>query len=78
MDLNQTELSELSCTLTGHVVRFLDQSDNEELKYYKDLHLKNNPNAKCFIEGDNISLILIKIDGSKVVDSNNNISQYRS
>ncbi|ODV86693.1 hypothetical protein CANARDRAFT_6269 [[Candida] arabinofermentans NRRL YB-2248] len=74
MGLNQNELSDLSCTLTGHVAKFLE--DSEESQYYKDLHLKNNPNAKCFIEGDNVAMVLIKIDGSKVVDSNNNISQY--
>ncbi|EIF47204.1 hypothetical protein HII12_004927 [Brettanomyces bruxellensis] len=75
--LNQAEVSELSCTLSGHVFKFLDKKDGKEFNYYKDQHLRRNPKAKAFMEGDDFALVLIQIDCSKVVDTSNHIAQYK-
>ncbi|KAG7903503.1 hypothetical protein KL935_001035 [Ogataea polymorpha] len=76
-DLNQSELCELSCNLTGYVEQVFDEDeDSDETKYYRDLHIKSNPDAKPFLENKGAALLLIKIELSKVVDSNFNISKY--
>lgn len=76
-NINQSEVGDLSITLDGHVVKYLLDSKSEDYNFFKTLHLKKNANAKAFIEGDDIALILIQIDGSKVSDSNNNVSSFK-
>lgn len=74
--MNKAEVSELSCTLSGHVYKFLDKKDGKEFEYYKKKHLERNPKVNVFMEGDDYALVLIQIDGSKVVDTSNHVSQY--
>ncbi|VEU23291.1 DEKNAAC104418 [Brettanomyces naardenensis] len=74
--LNQAEISELSCTLAGHVFKVLEKDGGEEFEYYKEKHLQRNPKAKVFMDTDDLALVLIQIDTSKVVDASNNISRY--
>ncbi|KAH3664094.1 hypothetical protein OGAPHI_004808 [Ogataea philodendri] len=76
-ELNQSQLCDLSCNLNGYVEKTLDQATSSpEADYYKDLHLKSNPDAKPFIEKPGNVLLLLRIELSKVVDSNFNISNY--
>lgn len=62
--INQNEVGELSCTLDGHVIKFLLNPKEEEYEYYKEYHLKNNPDARAFVDADDVALVLIKVDGS--------------
>lgn len=75
--INQSEVGELSVTLDGHVVKSLDDVKSDEYQFFKDLHLKKNPDAKAFVEGDNTAFILIQIDESKVSDSQNNVENFK-
>ena len=75
--INQSEVGDMSVMLDGHVVKFLLDSTSEEYEFFKNLHLKKNPVAKAFIEGDNVALILIQIDESKVSDSNNKVEKFK-
>lgn len=75
--INQSEVGDLSVTLDGHVVKFLLDSKSDEYEFFKNLHLKKNPFAKAFIEGDNVALILIQIDESKVSDTNNKVEKFK-
>ncbi|KAH3672728.1 hypothetical protein WICMUC_004134 [Wickerhamomyces mucosus] len=72
-DLNQTELSQVSATLSGDAKIV---SDKEELSYYKSLLLEENPDSKVYVEGDENSIILVKIKGAKICDSHNNQVTY--
>jgi general stress protein 26 len=75
--INQSEVGELSVTLEGHVVKFLEDAKSDEYSFFKDLHLKKNPDVKAFVEGDNTALILIQIDESRVSDSQNNVENFK-
>lgn len=75
--INHQEVSELSCTLKGHVYEILDVANQpDKFNYYKKLHLVKNPSASAFTEGADVVLLLIQVDGSEVADASNNISQY--
>lgn len=71
--LNQTELSQVSATLSGNCKII---KNNDELNYYKSKLLKENPDAKVYIEGEDSSIILVQITSAKVCDSDNNTSVY--
>lgn len=75
--INQSEVGDLSVTLDGHVVKFLLDNKSDEYEFFKKLHLKKNPHAKAFVEGDDVALILIQIDESKISDSNNNVAKFK-
>ncbi len=75
--INQTEVGDLSITLDGRAVKYLLDNKSEEYTFFKDLHLKKNPDAKAFVEGDNVALILIQIEESKVSDSHNNVENFK-
>ncbi|KAG0680745.1 hypothetical protein C6P40_002221 [Pichia californica] len=75
--INQSEVGDLSVTLDGHVVKFLLDNKSEEYEFFKQLHLQKNPDAKAFVEGDDVAFILIQVDESKVSDSNNNVSKFK-
>lgn len=71
--LNHTELSQVSATLKGSA-KIVD--DSSELTYYKELLKKENPDAKCYIDGDENAIILVTVTNTKVCDSENHISSY--
>ncbi|ONH77320.1 Pyridoxamine 5'-phosphate oxidase [Pichia kudriavzevii] len=75
--INQSEVGELSVTLDGHVFQNLIDPSTEEYKFFKNLHLQKNPEARAFIEGDSTAFVLIQIDESKVSDSNNNVENFK-
>ncbi|CAI8498082.1 unnamed protein product [Pichia kudriavzevii] len=75
--INQSEVGELSVTLGGHVFQNLIDPSTEEYKFFKNLHLQKNPEARAFIEGDSTAFVLIQIDESKVSDSNNNVENFK-
>lgn len=72
-NLNQSELSQVSATLSGSA-KIITHDD--ELTYYKTKLLNENPDAKTYIECDNNSILLIQITSAKVCDSDNNTSTY--
>ena len=74
-NINQNQVGDISITLDGYVYQIFN-NDDEKYQYYKDLHLLENPDAKAFINGDDVSFILIKINESKVSDSNNNVEKF--
>lgn len=76
-NINQNEIGDLSVTLDGHVVKFILDNTSEEYEFFKNLHLKKNPDAKAFVEGDNVALILIQVDESKISDSNNKVENFK-
>lgn len=73
-DLNQSELSRVSATLSGKA-KIL--TNTAELEYYKTKLLQENPDAKVYIEGDENSIILVKITSAKVCDSENHLKTYQ-
>ncbi|ODV95364.1 hypothetical protein PACTADRAFT_58092 [Pachysolen tannophilus NRRL Y-2460] len=73
-NLNQSELSQFSATLFGEAI--ILSNDDESRQYYKEKHLRANPSAKVFIDGDDIAIILVKIISSKVADAQNNVNEY--
>lgn len=76
-NINQTEIGDKSVTLHGHVIKYILDPSSESYEYFKKIHLEKHPNAKCFIEGDNIAFLLIKIDESQVADSNNHVENFK-
>ncbi|GME71064.1 unnamed protein product [Ambrosiozyma monospora] len=70
--LNQNEISDLSCTLSGHVIKFVEPTESKEFQELKKLHLARNPKAGCFL-GDDVVFLLIELNDSKVVDSSNHV-----
>lgn len=75
--INQNEVGDLSITVDGHVVKFLEDPKSSDYDFFKQLHLKKNPDAKAFVEGDNTAFILIQVDESRVSDSQNNVENYK-
>ncbi|KAH3902454.1 pyridoxal 5'-phosphate synthase SCDLUD_000031 [Saccharomycodes ludwigii] len=72
-ELNQAELSQMSATLKGKAVILSKQLGNaQEFEYYQKELLKNNPDARCFITGNDIAIIKVKIVGGKISDNENN------
>lgn len=74
-NLNKNEIGDVSVTLDGHVTKTVDEND-EDFEKFKELHLEVNPGARAFVNG-NTAFILVKIDVSKVSDSNNNVEEYK-
>lgn len=72
-NLNQSELSRVSATLSG-LARIV--SNGAELNYYKTKLLEENPEAKVYIDGDENAIILVKITSAKVCDEQNNFTVY--
>jgi hypothetical protein len=72
-NLNQSELSQVSATLSG-LAKIV--TDADELDYYKTKLLEENPDAKVYISGDENSIILVKITNAKVCDSQNHLETY--
>ncbi|CDK29137.1 unnamed protein product [Kuraishia capsulata CBS 1993] len=72
--LNQNELSSVSATLAGEATILLQPS--EEKAYYKRKMLHANPDAKLYIDGDDVAIILVSLTKSRVADIQNNVSEY--
>lgn len=75
--INQAEIGELSATVDADVVKVLTDSSSEEYKFFKNLLLTDTPNAKAFVNGEGIALVLLKVVESKVSDSNNKVESYK-
>lgn len=73
-ELNQTELNQISATITGkaEIINPL----TEESSYYKKLLLRANPDADVFILGENTAVVKVKMQRAKVTDIENNVSIY--
>ncbi|AMD20406.1 HDL338Wp [Eremothecium sinecaudum] len=74
-ELNQAELSQMSGTLRG-LAEVVDPQ-SEESSFYQKALLKANPDAQCFIEGENIAIVKVQIQGATVSDSKNKTSVYQ-
>lgn len=75
--INQSEVGELSATLEANVVKVLTDSFSDEYKFFKNLLLTDTPNAKAYVNGEDIALILLKVVESTVSDSNNRVECYK-
>ncbi|CCH42647.1 Pyridoxamine 5'-phosphate oxidase [Wickerhamomyces ciferrii] len=73
-DLNQSELSQVSATLSGQATIL---KNKDELNFYKSKLLQENPDAKIYIDGDENSIILVQILSAKVSDSEAHLSTYK-
>ncbi|AEY96718.1 FAEL264Cp [Eremothecium gossypii FDAG1] len=73
-ELNQSELSQMSATLKG-LAEVIDSS-SPDFVLYRDALLKANPDAKCFVLGDDVVIVKAQITGAKVSDTSNNTSIY--
>lgn len=71
-NLNQSELSQISATLSG-LAKIVSNAD--ELEYYRNKLLAQNPDAKVYIAEEN-SIILVKITTAKVCDKENHLKMY--
>ncbi|VVT49476.1 uncharacterized protein SAPINGB_P002288 [Magnusiomyces paraingens] len=89
LQLNQAELSNHSATLNGtaSIVSSSSSSSSSStsqqangfanlVDILKEKHLKNNPEAECFIKPDNIAIIKIVVSKAKISDSTNNIQEF--
>lgn len=74
-ELNQAELFQMSATIRGHGT-IIDPA-SEESKHYKDLLIRANPDAHCFILNDKTAIVKVKIESAKVTDNENNTSIYK-
>lgn len=74
-ELNQAELFQMSATIRGHGT--IINPTSEESKHYKDLLLRANPDAHCFILSDKTVIVKVKIESAKVTDNENNTSIYK-
>lgn len=72
-ELNQSELSQVSATLSGNA-KIL--SNEDELDYYKTKLLKENPDAKVYVDGKDNSIVLVQITSAKVCNSENQTNVY--
>ena len=73
-ELNQAELSQMSATLSG-IATVIDPS-SEESSYYQHELLITNPDADCYIKGDDIVIIKVQVLNAKISDSENRTSYY--
>ncbi|SCV05128.1 LANO_0H00650g1_1 [Lachancea nothofagi CBS 11611] len=73
-ELNQSELSQMSATLRGHA-EHLDAS-SDEFNYYEQELLKQNPDARVYTRGENVSVVKVKLVNAKVSDRDNNTKFY--
>lgn len=78
-NLNKTEISSVSVMISGKA-EILDPS-SEKFDFYKSLHSNNSlidqNQAKNYIECADNALIVIRIEGCKVTDTDNNIQEYQ-
>lgn len=68
-ELNQAELNQMSASIGGQT-EIIDPG-TEESKYYKDLILKANPDARAFIFEENTAVIKVRIDNARVSNNEN-------
>ncbi len=73
--INQAEFSNLSVTLSGEATVISDE-DKEKNEFFKNRLLNLNGDAKVFLDCDNSAIILIKIKSARVVDKENNVSNW--
>ena len=79
-NFNKSEISRVSVMLDGKASIIDREANADDFNFYKSLHL-NNPmidqnQAKNYIECADNALILIKIEGCKVTDTDNNVEEY--
>ena len=67
---NQT----FSITLNG-VVSLLQDTDESSIKYRK-IHLMKNPKYEQFIVGDDIAVIIVKIDSARICDIKDKVTYW--
>jgi hypothetical protein len=73
-NLNQSELSSVSATLSG-CATIVEGGEKE--KFFRDKHLKaHSREARCFIEG--AVIVLVKVQSATVADSHNRVSTYEN
>ena len=68
-ELNQAELNQMSASIGGETE--IVNPESEESKYYKDLILKANPDAKAFIFEKNTAVVKVRIDNARVSNNEN-------
>ncbi|CAI4866311.1 CFF_collapsed_G0058750.mRNA.1.CDS.1 [Saccharomyces cerevisiae] len=68
-ELNQAELNQMSASIGGETE--IVNPESEESKYYKDLILKANPDAKAFIFEKNTTVVKVRIDNARVSNNEN-------
>ncbi|AET38500.1 pyridoxal 5'-phosphate synthase Ecym_2803 [Eremothecium cymbalariae DBVPG len=73
-ELNQVELSQMSASLRG--LAEVVEPDSDESKFYEHVLLKANPDAKCFIQGDDVVIVKVQVERAKISDNENNTSVY--
>ncbi|CAK7894669.1 hypothetical protein CAAN1_02S03994 [[Candida] anglica] len=78
-NMNRTEISSVSVMIDGKAE--ILKSDSEKFNFYKSLHLNNDSidqvQAKNYIECEDNALVLIRIEGCKITDTENNIQQFQ-
>lgn len=77
-NLNKSEMSSISIMINGSA-QIIDKED-AKYKFYKSLHLNNDTiepqQLDSYVKDDSNELILIKVIGCKISDSDNNVEQY--
>ncbi|KAL6947450.1 hypothetical protein ACO0RG_000024 [Hanseniaspora osmophila] len=73
-EMNQAELSQMSATLNGQVSIVDCAKSPEEYGYYKDLLLKDDPDAHAYVDNENerVAIIKVKVNSVKISDNENN------
>ncbi|EEG77942.1 pyridoxamine 5'-phosphate oxidase family protein [Dethiobacter alkaliphilus] len=61
-----------SCTIYGTA----EMAGPEQSRIYRKIHLMNHPDMSAFIEGDNIAIIIIGIQGISLSDINDNVRTW--
>mmetsp|Transcript_52111 Transcript_52111/g.93397 ORF Transcript_52111/g.93397 Transcript_52111/m.93397 type:complete len:243 (-) Transcript_52111:130-858(-) len=62
-----------SITLYGTVSLAADKAQEE---HYRQLHLENNPNGRCFIIGDNIAVLVLSVNLAKLCNSEDKVTTW--
>ncbi|ANB14947.1 pyridoxal 5'-phosphate synthase [Sugiyamaella lignohabitans] len=71
-DLNQSELSSISATFSGHAVILEPGSDKE--KFFRDKHMAaHTADARCFFH--DAAIVAVKVQTVTVADSHNRVTR---
>ncbi|KAF8470252.1 hypothetical protein BDZ91DRAFT_654782 [Kalaharituber pfeilii] len=76
VNLNSAELSSISATLNGYA--YIIPHGTEEEAYYKNIHLRNNPEAenRCYLVGDELRVVVVRIGWARVSDYRGSVKDY--
>lgn len=79
-NINKSELSRVSVMISGKARILSRDVAGDQYEFYQSLHLNNTKidevQAKNYIECADNALVVIKIEGVKVTDTDNNIAEY--